>query len=68
MNVIVECVLVKLPEVEYDPVLDNRVVNDCNKIPLRVKTTPVCTTYAIFEELSIKTKIISLVLMFLRLQ
>lgn len=41
---------VTLPQVEHDVELDTKLVNDEERTPLPIYCTPVCTTFAIFEE------------------
>lgn len=41
---------VKLPQVEHEPVLDKKEVNEEEMVSLRVHNIPVCTTFAVFEE------------------
>lgn len=41
---------VSLPSVDYDPALDNKLVNLEERKPLNVKTTPIATTFAIFDD------------------
>lgn len=41
---------VKLPSVQYDPAIDNQIVNMQEMKPLKVYNVPVSTTFAIFDE------------------
>lgn len=43
-------ILVTLPHVEHDVELDTKLVNNEERKPLSVYSTPVCTTFAIFDE------------------
>ncbi|KAF2894241.1 hypothetical protein ILUMI_11934, partial [Ignelater luminosus] len=41
---------VRLPSVEYDPAIDNKLVNEDETKLLKVYSTPVSVTYAVFED------------------
>lgn len=42
--------LVKLPNVHYDPAIDNQLVNINEMKPLKLYNIPASTTFAIFDE------------------
>ncbi|KAK9693207.1 3prime exoribonuclease family, domain 2 [Popillia japonica] len=46
---------VKLPSVQYDPAIDNQIVNMQEMKPLKVYNVPVSTTFAIFDDSDILT-------------
>lgn len=46
---------VKLPAVSYDPELDTKVVDDTQKKPLQIYSSPVSTTFAIFDSSTVVT-------------
>ncbi|XP_018572080.1 exosome complex component RRP43-like [Anoplophora glabripennis] len=41
---------VRLPSVEYDPAIDNKLVNLEDRIPLHVRSNPISTTFIIFDD------------------
>jgi len=49
-NLVLQSILVTLPQIDYDPVLDNKQVNLKERNPIKVHSTPVATTFAIFDE------------------
>ncbi|XP_022920170.1 exosome complex component RRP43-like [Onthophagus taurus] len=46
---------VKLPSVDYNPAIDNKLVNTDEMKPLSINNTPVSTTFAIFDDCEILT-------------
>lgn len=48
---------VKLPRVDYDPAIDNKLVNEEEKHSLEIHNWPTSTTYGIFEKYLVADKL-----------